>query len=403
MTTLDSLKNGPLSGLRVLDLTQMLAGPICGMRFADLGAEVIKVEPPEGGEWTRTHGFANADIGGETTAFLGLNRNKKSVAINLKSKEGVEIFYKLIKSADILIENYKRGTTDRLGIGYSKLSEVNPRLIYASISGYGEEGPLKDRPGQDLLVQAMSGSMWSVGKKSDPPTAGALWAVDAMTGYSLGMGILSAVLARQQTGKGQKVHVSMLGVVMDCQCQELVTAFNLNMKPERSEKPFAHAWVTAPYGAYQTKNGWMVISQVALHILGEALNNDRLREMKEWSAGIDYRDEVYEIVKSIMPQKTTEEWIVIFDQYKLWGGKVYDYQQLYNDPHVQETGMVTSVQHSKLGEIKMPNIPIRFSDTPGSIRTPPPMLGQHTAEVLEAIVGLSPSEITDLQIKKVLK
>lgn len=402
MTT-SNLSKGPLEGLRVLDLSQMLAGPICGMRLADLGAEVIKVEPPANGEWTRTHGFADAEIGGETTAFLGLNRNKKSIALNLKSAEGIEIFNKLVSQSDILIENFKRGTTDRLGIGYSQLREINPRLIYASISGYGEEGPLRDRPGQDLLVQAMSGSMWSVGKKSDPPTAGALWAVDAMTGYSLGMGILSAVIARQQTGTGQKVHVSMLGVVMDCQCQELVTAFNLKTKPERSEKPFAHAWVTAPYGAYKTKNGWMVISQVALNVLGEALDNDRLREMSDWSDGMNYRDEVYDIVESIMPEKTTEEWITIFDQYKLWGGKVYNYLELMEDEHVQSTNMITSVQHSKAGEIKMPNNPVQLSDTPGSIRTPPPMLGEHSEDILEKQLGFSKEEIAGLKAKGILK
>lgn len=402
MTT-SNLSKGPLEGLRVLDLSQMLAGPICGMRLADLGAEVIKVEPPANGEWTRTHGFADAEIGGETTAFLGLNRNKKSIALNLKSAEGIEIFNKLVSQSDIMIENFKRGTTDRLGIGYSQLREINPRLIYASISGYGEEGPLRDRPGQDLLVQAMSGSMWSVGKKSDPPTAGALWAVDAMTGYSLGMGILSAVNARQQTGTGQKVHVSMLGVVMDCQCQELVTAFNLKTKPERSEKPFAHAWVTAPYGAYKTKNGWMVISQVALNVLGEALDNDRLREMSDWSDGMNYRDEVYDIVESIMPEKTTEEWITIFDQYKLWGGKVYNYLELMEDEHVQSTNMITSVQHSKAGEIKMPNNPVQLSDTPGSIRTPPPMLGEHSEDILEKQLGFSKEEIAGLKAKGILK
>ena len=396
MTT-EKLKDGPLTGLRVLDLTQMLAGPICGMRLADLGAEVIKVEPPESGEWTRTHGFANAEIAGETTAFLGLNRNKKSVALNLKNPDGLEAFYRLVKVSDIIIENYRRGTVERLGIGYSQLAELNPRLIYGSISGYGEEGPYRDRPGQDLLVQAMSGSMWSVGRASDPPMAGALWAVDAMTGYQLGMGLLSAVIARAKTGRGQRVTVSMLEVVMDCQSQELMTAFNLDMLPQRSDKPFAHAWVTAPYAAYQTQDGWMVISQVPLAALGEALDDDRLREMTAWSDGMDHRDEVYEIVKSILPRKTTAQWIAILDQHKLWGGKVYNYHELLNDPHVQATGMVTTVRHPKAGELKMPNVPLHFSQTPGGVRTPPPLLGEHTEEVLAHVTGMSAAQIEHLR------
>jgi crotonobetainyl-CoA:carnitine CoA-transferase CaiB-like acyl-CoA transferase len=389
---------GPLAGLRVLDLTQMLAGPICGMRLADLGADVIKVEPTEGGEWTRTHGFANAEIDGETTAFLGLNRNKKSVALNLKTPGGLEAFYELVKKSDILIENYRRGTANRLGVGYAKLSEINPRLIYGSISGYGESGPYRDRPGQDLLVQAMSGSMWSVGRRTDPPMPGALWAVDAMTGYQLAIGLLSAVLARQELGRGQQVMVSMLGVVMDCQCQELVTAFNLGKLPERSDKPFAHAWVTAPYAAYQTQDGWMVISQVPLDTLGEALDDDRLRKMTQWSDGMDHRDEVYEIVKSILPGKTTAEWVKILDEYKLWGGKVYNYQELMDDPHVRETGMIASVQHAKVGEIKMPNIPIKFSATPGGIRMAPPSLGEHTENILVELAGYNQEKIQELRM-----
>jgi len=396
MDQLDKQETGPLRDLRILDLTQMLSGPICGMRLADLGAEVIKVEPVGTGEWTRTHGFADAEIGGQTTAFLGLNRNKKSVALNLKSEQGLEVFYRLVEKSDIVLENFRRGTTERLGISYEALQEQNGKIIYGSISGYGEDGPYRDRPGQDLILQAMSGSMWSVGRKSDPPMAGALWAVDAMAGYQLGLGLLSAILHRNESGCGQKVTVSMLEVVMDCQCQELVTAFNLNIKPERSEKPFAHAWVTAPYGAYRTKDGWMVISQVPIHVLGEALDSDRLREMTNWSDGMKHRDEVYEIVESILPQKTTTEWIEIMDKYKLWCGKVYDYFDLESDPHVQKMEMIATVEHSKAGLLKMPNVPIRLSKTPGSVRTPPPLLGEHSEAVLRDLGGYSNEEIQEL-------
>jgi len=396
MSDTNSHPSGPLQGLRVLDLSQMLSGPICGMRLADLGAEVIKVEPVGAGEWTRAHGFADAEIDGQTTAFLGLNRNKKSLALNLKDRAGLEAFCRLAERSDIVIENFRRGTADRLGIGYEQLKERNPGLVFGSISGYGEDGPYRDRPGQDLILQAMSGSMWSVGRKQDPPMPGAMWAVDAMAGYQLAIGLLSAVLRRSADGKGQRVSVSMLEVAMDCQSQELVTAFNLGIKPERSEKPFAHAWVTAPYGAYRTKNGWMVLSQVPIHVLGEALDSDRLREMTDWSDGMKHRDEVYEIVKAILPRKTTEEWIEIMERYKLWSGKVYDYFELENDPHVKATGMVTSVEHPTAGRIKMPNVPIRMSETPGAVRTPPPLLGEHSEEVLREVAGMTSQEISEL-------
>jgi len=391
------MTEGPLAGLKVLDASQMLAGPICGMRLGDLGADVLKIEPPETGEWVRTHGFANAELKGETTAFLGLNRNKRSVAINLKNKDGVEAFYDLVRQADVFLQNYRVGTAERLGIGYEHLRAINPRLIYCSISGYGEEGPLKDRPGQDLLVQAMSGSMYSVGSKNDPPLPGALWAVDSMTGYQAAIGILSALIARGRTGQGQKVSVNMLAVVMDCQTQELTTYLNLGIMPERTEAPFAHAWVTAPYGAYPTQDGYIVISQSALNVLGEALGSERLQQMVKWSDGMDHRDEIYELVKALTPTRTTQQWIEILDSYKLWSGPIYKYSDLEHDPHVQMTDMITSVQHPTIGKLRMPNIPLRLSETPGSIRKPPPLLGEHTLEVLQEWCGYSTAQLDALR------
>src|ERR1700737_2010587 len=286
---------GPLNGLRILDGSQMLAGPLCGMRLGDLGADVLKIEPPGQGEWTRSHGFANAEVDGETTAFLALNRNKRSVTINLKHADGLEAFYGLVKESDVFLQNYRVGTADRIGVGYEQLREINPRIVYCSISGYGEQGPYRLRPGQDLVVQGYSGSMWSVGSAQDPPLPGALWAIDTMTGYQAAIGILAALRARESTGKGQKVDVSMLAVVMDCQIQEPTTHLNLGILPTRTEGRFAHAWVTAPYGAYRTKDGYITLAQAPLHILGEALDNDRLREMTAGSEGMDHREEVYQI------------------------------------------------------------------------------------------------------------
>ena len=389
-------EDGALAGLRVLDATQMLAGPLCAMRLGDLGADVLKIEPPGTGEWTRTHGFANAEIKGETTAFLGLNRNKRSVALNLKQPEGLEAFYDLVRVSDIFIQNYRVGTAERLGVGYDRLRAVNPRLIYCSISGYGERGPYAGRPGQDLVVQGYSGSMWSVGSKPSPPLPGALWAIDAMTAYQAGIGILAALWARQRTGSGQKVEVNMLSVVMDCQAQELTTHLNLGIVPERTDSPFAHAWVTAPYGAYRTRDGWLVIGQSPLHILGEALESDRLREMTAWSDGIDHRDEVYEIVSAIMPRKTTSDWLEIFDRHKLWSGPVYDYHDLVNDPHVVETEMVTSVEHPTIGTLRLPNVPLHLSATPAAITLPPPLLGEHTASVLRELLNYDDDRLAAL-------
>lgn len=384
---------GPLQGIKVLDLTQMLAGPLCTMRLADLGADVLKIETPETGEWTRTHGFANAEIAGHTTAFLGLNRNKRSVELNLKSPAGVKVFKQLAKHADIIVQNFRVGTVERLGIGYDAIREINPRVIYGYISGFGEEGPYKDRPGQDLAIQGYSGSMWSVGKKSDPPMAGGMWAADAMTGYQMTIGLLSALWWRQSSGLGQKVSVSMLGVVMDCQCQELTTAFNLGITPQRSEKPFAHAWVTAPYGSYQTADGWINLSQVPLDKLGEALDDDRLRSMTRWSDGMDRRDEVYEIVNEALLKRTTAEWMAILDAHKLWCSPVYTYLDLMRDPHVNQTGMIATLKHEDIGSVTMPNVPITLSESPASIRTAPPLLGKHTADAVQEWLSCKQSDL----------
>ena len=392
-----SRQRGVLDGIRVLDASQMLAGPICGMRLGDMGADVLKIEPPGTGEWTRSHGFANAEINGHTTAQLGLNRNKRSVALNLKTPEGQAVLHELVAESDVFIQNFRVGTAERLGAGYEQLRAVNQRLVYAQITGYGEEGPYRDRPGQDLIVQGYSGSMFSVGSSECPPMPGALWAVDTMTGYQAGMGIVAALFDRERTGVGQKVSVNMLAVSMDCQAQELTTAFNLGIQPERSKAPFAHAWVTAPYGSYQTKDGWINIAQAPLHILGEALDNPRLQEMTEWSDGVTHRDEVYEIVSEIMPSRTTSEWIERLDRYKLWAGPVYTYGDLERDPHVQATGMIAEVTHPEAGVIRMPSPPVRFSDAACDVRTPPPLLGEHTDEVLREFLGYEESRIEELR------
>lgn len=386
-----------LEGLRVLDASQMMAGPLCGMRLGDLGADVFKIEPPEHGEWTRTHAFANAHITGHTTAFLGLNRNKKSVTINFKQPEGLQTFYELVKLSDIFIQNFRVGTAERLGIGYKKLKEINPRLIYCSISGYGEVGPKSSRPGQDLVVQAYSGSMWSVGSDGEPPVPGALWAADGMTAYQATIGILAAVIAREKSGKGQKVSVNLLASVMDVQAQELTTFLNLGMLPKCSKERSAHAWMPAPYGVYKTSDGFIVIAMSPIHILGNAIGSLRLQELRSWSDGVTHRDEIYRIVREIIPQKSNVEWINIFDQHNIWTGPVYNYQDLANDPHVVETKMLTSIQHPTLGELKMPNVPIRFSDSSAEIRRPPPLLGEHTIDVLKEVLGYDDQRINQLR------
>ncbi len=387
---------GALQGLVVLDASQMLAGPLCGMRLGDLGADVLKIEPPGRGEWTRSHGFANAEINGHTTAFLGLNRNKRSVAIDLKNPAGQTVLNDLATRSDVFIQNYRVGTAERLGVGYEQLAEINPQLVYCSITGYGETGPLANRPGQDLVLQGYSGSMWSVGRRTDPPLPGSLWAVDAMAAYQATTAILTALLVRNRTGLGQKAEVSMLGVAMDAQTQELTTHLNLGILPERSDAPLSHAWVTAPYGVYQTADSYMTVAQAPLQVLGEALEADRLREMTAWSDGVDHRDEIFQIVSTKLRHKTTAEWLEIFDRHRLWAGPVYNYHDLCNDEHVITTNMITEVEHPEIGALRLPNVPIKLSMDPPGVRLAPPLLGEHTDEVLRGLLQYDESQIEEL-------
>lgn len=395
---MESLPNatGALAGIRVIDLTQMLAGPMCGMRLGDLGADVIKVEPPATGEFNRTHTLSGAYVNGEATTFLALNRNKRSLAINLKHPDGLEAFCALVTTADVLIQNFRAGVTDRLGIGYDALSAFNPRLVYCSISGYGQTGPYRNRPGQDLVIQGYSGSMWSVGKADDPPLPSALWAADTMTGYQAVIGILAALTARHRTGRGQHIDVNMLAVVMDAQSQELVTFLNTGIEATRSEEQGAHAAISAPYGVYQTADSWITLAMCPLPALGEALGVERLKEMVGVDDGVRYRDEIYRLVRPAMTAQTTAEWLLILDRHNIWAGPVYTHDELMRDPHVVEMGYVTEMEHPIAGPVRMPAPPLRLSDTPTGVRRSPPLLGEHSAEILAELPAYDAARVAAL-------
>lgn len=376
---------GALDGLRVLDLSQMLAGPICAMRLGDLGADVLKVEPPRG-EHNRSHGFGSVRVAGATPTYVALNRNKRSVVLDLKRPTGLEVLLALVRKADVLIQNYRVGTAERLGIGWEQLQAINPRLVYAQISGYGESGPLRDRPGQDLLLQALSGSMWAVGAADDPPQPGALWAADVMTGYQAAIGILAALSARERTGEGQKVSVSMLGVLMDCQLQELTTFLNTGTAFERPARPSAHSFIPAPYGVYRTTDGWMVLAMAPLPALGAALGEPRLEAMTAEDDGIARRDEVTEILEIILATRTTAEWTELFDRHRLWAGPVGTYAELADHPQVAAEEMIVTVEHPA-GPVRMPAPPLRLSATPTTIRRAPPSLGADTESAIREWLG----------------
>ena len=314
----------------------------------------------------------------------------------MKHADGLAVFLELIATADVLIQNFRAGVTDRLGIGYEQLAAINPRLVYCSISGYGQTGPYRDRPGQDLVVQGYSGSMWSVGRKGDPPAPGALWAADVMTGYQAAIGILAAIAARERTGRGQHVDVNMLSVVMDAQSQEIVTSLNTGIVAERTKEPSAHATMPGPYGVYETADSWITLAMCPLPVLGAAIGVDRLKEMIDYDDGVRFRDEVIRLVRPAMKKKTTAEWLTILDGVNVWAGPVYSHADLEHDPHVIANGLLTSMEHSVAGTVRMPAPPIRLSDTPTRVRRPSPGLGEHSAEILEELPGFDAGRIADL-------
>ncbi|WP_022891637.1 CaiB/BaiF CoA transferase family protein [Agromyces subbeticus] len=393
---------GALDGVRVLDATQMLAGPLAATRLGDLGADVIKLESPHGGEFNRTHGFDGIRLHGEMTTFLAVNRNKRSLAVDLKHPEASEVVVDLVRSADVFIQNFRHGTAERLGVGYEQLREINPRLVYCSISGYGSFGPYRDRPGQDLVVQGYSGSMFSVGSADDDPEPGALWAADVMTGYQAAIGILAALTARERLGVGQKVEVDMLSIVLDAQLQELVTYLNTGRQPERSAEPSAHAFIPAPYGVYRTRDGWLTLAMTPLDALGEVLNDDWLRSLSDYNDGHTHRDEVYRHIRHAFEHETTAHWLARCDEVNVWAGPVHDYAGVANDPHVVETGMLVEQPFGENGDtVRTVRPPLRMSATPPTIRRGAPILGADTDSIL-ADLGWTRARIAEAAATGVL-
>jgi crotonobetainyl-CoA:carnitine CoA-transferase CaiB-like acyl-CoA transferase len=373
---------GALHDITVIDATQMLAGPLAATRLGDLGADVVKLEPPVDGEFNRTHGLNNVRVGGEQTTFLSVNRNKRSLALDLKNPDARDALYAVIETADVFLQNFRHGTADRLGIGWEQLRAINPRLVYCSISGYGPVGPYRDRPGQDLVIQGYSGSMWSVGRADEAPRPGSLWAADVMTGYQAAIGILAALHARQTTGVGQHVEVDMLSVVLDAQLQEIVTYLNAGVQPERTREFSAHASIPAPYGVYRTADGWLTLAMSPLPALGEMLDDDYLRGLTDYQDGMVHKDEVYAHIRDLFVGRTTAAWIEACDRHGIWAGPVYDYAQLADDPHVREVGLFVEQPHYTGTPVRTSRIPVRLSGTPTSIRRGAPALGEHSRDIL---------------------
>lgn len=383
-----------LNGIRVLDCSIAMAGPFCAQRLGDLGADVIKIEPVTG-EWQR-HTSAGGLKGNKiNVSFLSLNRNKRSLAVNLKSDAGRATVYDLVRQSDVFLQNYRPGVAKRLGVDYETLAVLNPRLVYLSLSGYGEDGPHVDRPGQDLLLQGMSGAMLSAGRANEPPLAAGQFLVDATAAYTAVEGILAALLHRERTGEGQKVEVNMLDAITTFQMQEL-SVFTIGGKAQaRSAEPHAHVYIRSPYGSFATSDGYIIISFPPLEKFGELIGEPAFKGLRDEVDSWTQRDMIFARTRERIKTRTSAEWLDLFREHDIWAGPVYGYAELVNDPQIVHNGTFVEYDHPTEGHVKAPGFPIRFSKTPSSVRRGAPLAGEHSIEVLKEL-GYSDERIKAL-------
>ena len=392
---------GALQGIRVLDLSQGAAGPICTMVLGDLGADVVKVEPP-GGEWGRTLGPPFVD--GIAAAFLGMNRNKRSIVVDLKRPGAAEVVCRLAAGADVFVESFRPGVTARLGIDHDTLSARAPRLVYCAITAFGNRGPWRDKPGVDGIVQAASGLMSVTGSADGPPTKVGVPAADMVGGHLAAEAILAALLARARTGRGQRVEVSLLDALLAFQAVPLSMYLASGEPPERlgSAAPYA-----APNEAFPTRDGYIMVAAYSperWRRLCQVLARPELAGDPRFASNADrvrHRAELHEILAGIFRQRPTAEWLELLEAVDILCGPLLSYPELVRHPQVVASEMILEFSHPALGSARVPGIPHRLQQTPGTLRLPPPLPGEHTAEVLRA-AGFSPGEIDRLAAEGVV-
>ena len=375
---------GPIHGVKVLELAQIMAGPTCGLMLADLGAEVIKIEKIPGGDDTRR--FLPPDVNGEAAAFMMMNRNKRGMALDLKTKEGVEVFKRMVKQADVVVENFRKGTLEKLGVGYEELKKINPKIILCEISGYGRTGPYADKGGFDLIAQGMSGLMSITGEsKGKPPMKVGAPVTDITAGILAATGVLAALVSRATTGLGQRVDTSLYeaGIVHTYWQSAIASATGIAPGPLGSAHP-----LTAPYQAFQTKDKWITVgasNQNTWLKLIDALGVKELQENEKFSSNANRMQnvaELIELLKKELAKKTSAEWLKLFDEKGLPCGPINTVTEMFEDPQTKERKMIVDVKNEKAGSFKAIGMPIKFSETKVEDTKESPTFGQHTKQIL---------------------
>ena len=374
----------PLEDILVVDLSQFLSGPSASLKLADLGARVIKVERLITGDICRTLYVSNVKMNGDSTVFHAINRNKESFSADLKNEVDKAQVLKLIESADIVMHNFRPGVIERLGLDYNTIAKINPSIVYGEISGYGKEGPWKDKPGQDLLIQSLSGLTWLSGNKNDGPVPVGLAIVDILSGAHLVQGLLAALVRKGVNGKGAKIEVSMMESIIDFQFETITTFFKDGGQPtERTERNNAHAYLGAPYGIYKTKNGSLALAMGQIPVLGELLGCEKLKEYQEIPSCFDKRDEIKEVLANHLATGTTQKWLSILEPVDIWCADVLDWKTLLNTEGYKVLEMEQEVQMSDGFRFKTTRCPIQIDGELLVSEKGTPILGEHTDSLIK--------------------
>lgn len=394
---------GPLDGVRVLDLTRVVAGPYCSMFLGDLGAEVVKVEQPGAGDDTR--GWGPPFAGGESAYFFCINRNKRSLTLDLKSKRAVELLRQLVKVADVVIENFRPGTMERLGLGEQDLRKLNPRLIYASLTGFGADGPMSDWPGYDLIVQAWGGLMSITGTPDGEPVKVGVAIIDLVAGLMLGKSITAALFAREKIGVGQRIDTSLL----EAEVASLINVGSNYLLGGKIPTRWGNAHPNiVPYQNFKTADGYLVIgvaSEVIWKRFCQAIGRAELTDDARFannSQRVENRAALIALLSEKFLRRNNETWFKLLTDAEVPCAPVQTIDQVFQAPQVLHRDMLMEVEHPTAGTVRMAGIPVKFSVTPASVRLPPPLLGEHNEIILQSWLGMSAEAIDELKKEKII-
>jgi crotonobetainyl-CoA:carnitine CoA-transferase CaiB-like acyl-CoA transferase len=377
--------NHPLNDITVVSIEQAIAAPLASRHLADWGARVIKIERPDGGDLSRRLYLSDTEIGGDSTIFHAINRGKESLAVDLKNEADLAALRGLIARADVLIQNFRPGVIERLGLDYEHVRTLNPRLVYASISGYGEEGPWVKRPGQDLLAQSRSGVMWLNGDEDQGPVPFGLAIADMLAGAACAQGILAKLVRRGITGEGGHVETSLLEALIDFQFEVLTTHLNDGRRlPRRSSFRSAHAYLSAPYGVYPAKDGYLAIAMTPISKLADLLGLEELAPYRDQpSTWFTARDEIKAIIAQRIATRTIDEWLAILEPADIWCAKVLTWPEMMASEGFQVLDMLQTVTREDNVSILTTRSPLRVDGVRAKVERAAPRIGEHSARIRE--------------------